>query len=179
MIEAIIRGDEFAFEQAYVQHRGKVYSYFLRKTKSQEDAADLMQTVFLKLWQYRSSLSREYLLEQHLFSIARTVFIDYLRRENKKAAIEDSLLRKTTAPQADQSTSPAFDLRRQMGSALSTMPETRKKVFELSRLQGYSYQEIAEHLSISVKAVDNNLTKALRQLRKAVWSVAILYLIFC
>jgi RNA polymerase sigma-70 factor (ECF subfamily) len=46
------------------------------------------------------------------------------------------------------------------------MPEMRKKVFELNRLQGYSYREIAELLSISEKAVDNHLTKAVKQLKK-------------
>ncbi len=63
MIDAIIRGDEFAFERAYVEHREKVYAYLLKKTRSSEDARDLMQTVFLKLWKYRRSLSTEYLLD--------------------------------------------------------------------------------------------------------------------
>src|SRR3954447_8089347 len=83
MIEAIKRGDAFAFEQAFLRHRDKVYFYFLKKTQSAEDAKDLLQITFLKLWQYRQSLSEDYLLEQHLFQIAKTVFIDHLRRQNK------------------------------------------------------------------------------------------------
>ena len=62
----------------------KVLSYFLKKTKSPEDAKDLVQTTYLKLWQYRASLSNDFLLDQHLFHIARTVFIDYLRKQNRK-----------------------------------------------------------------------------------------------
>jgi RNA polymerase sigma-70 factor (family 1) len=168
MIEAIKRGDASAFEQAYVEHRERVYGYFLKKTKSPEDARDLLQSVFLRLWKYRRSLSEDYLLEQHLFNIARTVFIDHLRSENKKAHIKESAFQKYSANPGHAQVSTAFDLRAQVGSVLSAMPEIRKKVFELNRLEGYSYQEIARELSISVKSVDNNLSKALKQLRKMV-----------
>src|SRR5436305_13592524 len=83
MIEAIKNGDVSAFEDAYIQYRGKLFAYFLKKTNVEEDAKDLLQITFSKSWQYRNSLSVDYLLEQHLFHIARTVLIDHLRKENK------------------------------------------------------------------------------------------------
>src|SRR3954470_17221935 len=172
MIEAIKRGDTFAFEQAFLRHRDKVYFYFIKKTQSAEDAKDLLQITFLKLWQYRHSLSEEYLLEQHLFQIARTVFIDHMRRQNKLAKVQ------RTAEEIKRPfiyTSEEFDLQSHLKEVLSGMPELRKKVFELNRLQGYSYKEIAELLSISVKSVDNNLTKALKELRKGF--ITILFLL--
>jgi RNA polymerase sigma-70 factor (ECF subfamily) len=173
MIDAIKRGDEFAFEQAYNECRGKVYAYFLKKTKSPEDAMDLLQTAFLKLWKYRKSLSEEYLLDQHLFHISRTVFIDFLRkqsRENKIKHAPAELIAMHTPPYAY--ISGEFDLKAQLNGVLASMPETRKKVFELHKIYGYSYKEIAEQLSISIKSVDNNLTKALRQIRRVVLLLA-------
>ncbi|HEY6978279.1 MAG TPA: RNA polymerase sigma factor [Chitinophagaceae bacterium] len=166
MIDAIKRGDEFAYEQAYIEYHDKVYFYFLKKTKSCEDARDLLQITFLKLWKYRRSLSAEYLLEQHLFQIARTVFIDYLRSQNKLHRLQETINRKAKESPSYIYTSTDFDIRSRLQRALSSMPEIRKKIFELNRLQGYSYQEIASFLSISVKAVDNNLSKAVKQLRK-------------
>ena len=166
MIEAIKRGDTFAYEQAFLQYRDKVYFYFLKKTKSPEDARDLLQTTFLKLWQYRQSLSADFLLEQHLFHIARTVFIDYLRMQNKLSRIQTTANEKAQTTPFYTPASTGFDLKAHLQSALSSMPKLRKKIFILNRLQGYSYKEIAELLSISEKSVDNNLTKALRQLRK-------------
>lgn len=166
MIEAIKRGDAFAYEQAFVQYRDKVYFYLLKKTKSPEEAKDLVQTTFLKLWKYRHSLSEEYLLEQHLFQIARTVFIDYMRKQNKLVKLKNKVNEKYEKTPHYIITSTEFDLEMRLQQALSLMPELRKKVFELNKLQGYSYKEIAKLLSISVKAVDNNLAKALRQLRK-------------
>lgn len=166
MIEAIKKGDAFAYEQAYVQYRDKVYFYFLKKTLSADDAKDLLQITFLKLWQYRSFLSSEYLLDQHLFHIARTVFIDYLRKQNKICHLQQKALEKTENAPECVYTSREVDLETHLRSALSSMPELRKKVFVLNRLQGYSYKEVAQLLSISVKSVDNNLTKALKHLRK-------------
>lgn len=176
MIDAIKRGDEFAFEQAYNEFRGKVYAYFMKKTRSPEDAMDLLQTTFLKLWQYRKSLSEEYLLEQHLFHISRTVFIDFLRkqaRQNKLRA-EPSELPMVQSHQYAY-VSGEFDLRSRLNGVLASMPETRKRVFELNKLHGYSYKEIAEQLSISIKSVDNNLTKALRQIRKMILLLVLIF----
>lgn len=176
MIAAIKRGDEFAFEQAYNEFRGKVYGYFLKKTRSHEDARDLLQIVFLKLWQYRASLSEDYLPEQHLFNISKTVFIDYLRKQNKLNKIKIAPPELATT---QYTYTPAeFDLRTRLNGVLATMPETRKKVFELNKLHGYSYKEIAEHLSISVKAVDNNLSKALRQIRRMILMLAAIAALF-
>lgn len=172
MIDAIKRGDEFAFEQAYNEFRGKVYAYFLKKTKSPEDARDLLQTAFLKLWQYRKSLSAEYLLEQHLFQISRTVLIDYIRKQNRQNKIKANPVELVTAHPGYAYAPSEFDLKARLNRALASMPETRKKVFELNKLYGYSYKEIAEQLSISIKAVDNNLAKALRQVRRMILLVA-------
>ncbi len=91
MIDAIKHGDEHVFEQVYVLYRGKLFAYFLKKTNSEEDAKDLLQTTFSRLWQYRKSLCEDYVLEQHLFQIARTVFIDYLRKENKLKKVKASV----------------------------------------------------------------------------------------
>ena len=70
-----------------------------------------------------------------------------------------------------------FDLRSRLGNALSSMPALRKKIFELNRLHGYSYQEIARELSITVKSVDNNLAKTIKFLRKTV--LLFIIVVFC
>ncbi|RXK83640.1 RNA polymerase sigma factor [Filimonas effusa] len=163
MIVAIKNGDEFAFEQAFLQLRGRLYGYFFKKTHSEQDAFDLVQTTFLKLWKYRGSLNEHYSLEQHLFRISKTVFIDYLRKKQKSSQV-------VALRSAESScvTSEEFDLKSQVYKALDTMPEIRKKAFELHRFHGFTYSEISSCLSISVKSVDNHVTKAVRQLKKVI-----------
>jgi RNA polymerase sigma factor (sigma-70 family) len=177
MVAAIKRGDEKAYREAFFLHQQKLYAFFLKKCGSKEDSRDMVQTVFLKLWQYRDSLNPEYALGQHIFQIARTVFIDYLRKENK---IQNSLGYSVgDVPENLAATPDAFDLRQKLGKALESMPEMRKRAFELSRIEGYSYMEIASIFSISVKSVDNHVTKAVRHLRKVFLWAAIMEAFVC
>jgi RNA polymerase sigma factor (sigma-70 family) len=178
MIDAIRNGNAFAFKQAYQQSCEKVYAYFLKKTKSPEDAKDLLQTTFLRLWKYRESLSPDFLLDQHLFQIARTVYIDYLRKENNHSRVTQLIENKIDIDASCVYISTEFDIKARLQTALSAMPALRKKVFELNRLQGYSYREIAALLSISVKVVDNNLAKALRHIRKTLLIILIVMISF-
>jgi len=166
MINAIKDGNSAAFEKVYKEHREKVYAYFLKKTNCSEDARDLLQTVFLKLWQYKSSLSPEYLLEQQIFHIARTVLIDHLRRQNKLQRIKKSIT-EVGWSKPPVSNVPDHDVYGYLQKLLSGLPPIRKRIFELHRIEGYSYKEISEILSIPVKSVDNNLAKALKHLRTA------------
>lgn len=166
LVSAIKNGDEEAFELAYKQWRSKGYYYFLRKTNSTEDAKDLLQSTFLKLWLYRKSLNTQFALDQQLFHIARTVFIDYIRKANKQDELKVIINDKIEQDSLENYQSMAFDSKNRIDSILSTMPSIRKKIFQLHKLEGYSYREIAEILSITEKSVDNHLAKALKQLRK-------------
>jgi RNA polymerase sigma factor (sigma-70 family) len=164
MIAAIKQGDENAFREAFFHYRKKLEAFFLKKCNDPQDASDLVQTTFLKLWQYRASLNEDYELGQHIFQIAKTVFIDYLRKQNKQK--HQKIAPSTDWQPVAQGYQPEYDMRQKLHLALQGMPEMRKKVFELNRLEGYSYLEIANIFSISVKSVDNHISKAVRHLRK-------------
>lgn len=166
MIEEIKEGNTAAFEHLYNLYKEKLLAYFLKKTSSPEAAKDLLQTTFFKVWKYRKSLSADYLPEQQLFYIARTVFIDYIRKESKQQKIKISVKAKTHEKQPDDYIY-SFDAEARLQNILSGMPLLRRKVFQLHRIEGYSYKEIAEMLQIPVKSVDNNLSKALKYLRNA------------
>lgn len=175
MIDAIRNGDAHAFEALYDLYREKLLAYFLKKTNSLEDAKDLLQITFCKLWQYRKSLSADFLAEQQLFHIARTVFIDHLRRETKMQKIRINInANANTTKNVDEVYE--FDVEARFQKTLSGLPYLRKKIFQLHKMEGYSYKEIAEILSIPVKAVDNNLAKALKYLRK-VELISVIFLI--
>ena len=176
MVAAIKNGDEGVFRDCFFCYQKKLFSYFRKKSVSEEDALDMVQSVFLKLWQYRHSLNEDYEIGQQIFHIARTQFIDYLRVQNKMQyklsgeAIE--------APVAVNDPSREFDIKQKLQQALDRMPEMRKQVFELNRLKGYSYLEIANMYSISVKSVDNHITKAVRHLRQVFGYISVACLFF-
>jgi RNA polymerase sigma factor (sigma-70 family) len=162
LVAAIKQGDEFAYEQAYITCREKVYYYFLKKTRSEEDARDLLQSTFLKLWQYRSSLNEAYSLDQHLFNIAYTVFVDALRKQRKADTLRYEISPDEPVPDPVE----RKEINYRLYTLLEQLPAQRKQAFILHRLEGYSYKEVASQLSISVKAVDNHIARAVKHLKK-------------
>jgi RNA polymerase sigma-70 factor (ECF subfamily) len=164
LISAIRRGDHAAFETAYRCWHQRAYYFFLKKTNSCSETKDLVQRSFIKLWQYRDTLSEQHAFEVQLFTIARSVWIDQLRK-NAHERNANRFVAVNAEREDAGSCSTAFESNDQLAAALDSLPPMRRKVFELNRLQGYSYKEIAQRLHISVKTVDNHLSQAVKQLR--------------
>ncbi|CAL1517991.1 sigma-70 family RNA polymerase sigma factor [Chitinophaga sp. MM2321] len=169
---AIRQGDRVIFETVFQEYYEKLYLYVLHKTNSRYIAEECTQLTFIKLWQYRASLSEELSISIQLFRIARTTMIDQLRKKTTVAL-----------PIYDISAGDEIwgglhekELNSQLVQVLQKMPPVRKKVFEMSRFKGMSAREIAAELSISVKAVEYHITQAIKYLRN---HIALLPLWIC
>ena len=163
LVNHIKNGDQFVFEQAFLNWQPKVYTYFIQRLKDNCFAEELTQLTFIKLWDFRHTLSADYSFDTQLFRIARTTMIDGLReRERRK-----SLLQKFEAePQQAHTSYDYNNSADDINGAINTLPPVRKKVFLLNRYHGYSYKEIAGELSISDRTVEKHISLALKQLKK-------------
>lgn len=165
IISKLREGDHESYRKVYELFHQKVFGYFLSKTKNEEDAADLTQQSFIKLWKYRNLLTTTCTIEQQIFQKCRQVFIDWLRvKATERKHIDDSA--DVSLAENQQHVVISFENSNDLESSLNHLPPQRRKVFELKHKQGYSYKEIAHRLGISVKTVDNHLMKATAQLRK-------------
>jgi RNA polymerase sigma factor (sigma-70 family) len=163
-IQEIRSGDEASFTEVFHLYYAKVYHHFLKKTRSSVTAREAAQLTFIKLWEFRHTLSEAVSLDTQLFHIASGALIDYLRRENtqrKKVREASGLLEDEGGGEHDRS----FESSDYLVSLTRSLSPARKKVFILSRIHGHSYKEIAEQLSISLKTVEDHMVKALRQIR--------------
>lgn len=162
--EEIIEGDHLAFKRFYDLWDERVYFFFLKKTNDEKTAQDLTQQTFVKFWRYRLAITETYSLEVQLFQKAKLIFIDWLRKEasDRKRLTAAALFYDNQHLDAALPDSRSDELE----EALCKLPPMRRKVIELSHLQGYKYKEISEKLKISVKTVDNHIYQALKQLRK-------------
>jgi RNA polymerase sigma-70 factor (ECF subfamily) len=169
-------GSHKAFSIIYDDWHKKVFAYFLQKTNHEATAQDLTQQAFIRVWTYRAGIDIEISIDQQLFQKARQVWIDWLRKEavSRKYLAENEYEDCKTVPQQlPDNLYLNTELKHSLALAMSALPEKRKKVFELKHIYGMSYKEIAEHLHISVKTVDNHLLKATAQIKK------FFYLIVC
>ena len=165
-------GSAAAFEKMYYQFHEKLYYYFLKRTGSADVTQELVQLTFIKVWRYFDNLDETIPLSRQIFRIARTNLVDVLRQkaQQRVVPVDPELL----SPEPDM---PAALIQREnmqlLHRAIELLPAERKKIFQY-RINGLTNKEIAEHLSLSVKTVENHVNRAIKQIRE----VLVLLLLF-
>jgi RNA polymerase sigma-70 factor (family 1) len=168
LVEKLITGSKPAFEALYQQYHRKVYLFVSKQTSQVAQVEDLVHDIFIKLWENRAGLSLEVPIEAQLFVIARQVTINYYKREVLKQKVYDNLAieKEKTASEDEESTS--NEIFTQLNTAIEALPPKRRQIFKMSKMEGLTYEEIAEALAISKSTVESQMVKALKFLRKQV-----------
>ena len=160
------QGDEAAFEQLFKRFYSPLATYALGFVQSRDAAEDVVQEVFLKLWEIRQRLPDADSASAYLYRAVRNRALNQLRRLRLSAKWRRETLPETeAAPAADRSAEEA-ELAELIRRAVSDLPPRTREVFLLSREQFLTYPEIAATLSISVKTVETLMGRALKVLRQ-------------
>ncbi|WP_091399203.1 RNA polymerase sigma factor [Arachidicoccus rhizosphaerae] len=175
-----MNGDQKAFHDFYLLWETRIYSYFLNRTGDYMQSQELTQNTFIKIWEYRSTLSNEHKLETQLFRKAKLIYIDWLRLQTtiqKRKVAEKSYAEITSSDSMNVQQPSLETLPEKLEKAICHLPPMRQKVLRLSHIQGYAYKEIANELKISEKTVDNHINKALKQLRQILSGIVLALLL--
>ena len=164
-LDAIREGDVAALGALMDDAWDPLLRYLGSRTDSPDAAQDAAQEAFVRLWENRERW-RGPSARAVLFRIARNVALDQARRRSVRRAGAESLLQEppATAPGPSEELAAAM-ARDRVVSALETLPERRREVFELVRFDGLSYREVADALELSAQTVANHMSLALRDLR--------------
>lgn len=165
---AIKEGDEKAFEMVFVTYFNKVKYFIFGLIKSEEDAEELAQDIFVKLWVNRESVDFEKSLGSYLHTSARNATINFLKSKFVRDSYVSDQLHQEEGNESTEEGYYAQETALLIKMAVSQMPEKRKTIFELSREKGLSNDEIASQLGISKKTVENQLSLALKEIRKII-----------
>jgi RNA polymerase sigma-70 factor (ECF subfamily) len=169
ILQNLIHGDRLAFEKIFQLYFERIYYFTIKYLNNREDAEEITQEVFVKLWNRRQAIKTELSFSSYLFMIAKNAVIDVLRKKQKEAALSEELKQKRSGNYSPaDSTLEYKELNNIVVSAINDLPEKRKQIFLMIREEELSYKEIAEKLSISVKTVETHMRLALQQLRKAI-----------
>lgn len=159
------------FQDCFDKHFEAIRNYLYYRSGDAELATDLAQDVFLRIWEKRISYERNS-IKGLLYKIAGDLFVSYLRKMKTKNEYLKSL---SFAFKTEESASRIDyeQLKKQYEQALAKLPEKQRTVFLMSRMNGLTYKEIAESLTISVKAVEKRMRNALEKLRAGLQLLAI------
>lgn len=174
LIEGLQRREERAFRTLVEQYQDRIYNTVLGLVQCAEDAEDLAQEVFIKVWQSIGSFKREAQLGTWLYRIAVTQALDFKRKQQrqKRGGLLVSLFsRHETDPEAPDFHHPGVAAEKKEASALlfraiQALPENQQAAFVLQKLEGLSQDQIAAVLDTSVSSVESLLHRAKQNLRK-------------
>lgn len=161
------KGDSDAFLELYNQYHSPLYHYVLRFVKSPAIAEDVLQDVFLKIWEIRSRIDPALSFKAYLYRICRNSVFKLL----KKMAVDESL-RIEVMQQLTQSVADA-DLKLLwqqyeaiLQTAINNLSPQRQKVFRLCREEGKTYEQVADELGISRNTVKEHMVLAMKFIRE-------------
>jgi len=156
-----------AFDLLYERYSQNLYRFARSLLKNHEDAEEVVQEVFYRVWNKRKDLSGRKSFQSFLFTIAYNVTIDQLRKRINDQKYEQFLINQAQRNFLNPEDDLEFqDLKNEVEKAIHELPEKRKQIYMMSREEGLSYKEIALRKSIKVKTVENHINLALRHIRK-------------
>jgi RNA polymerase sigma-70 factor (ECF subfamily) len=167
--------DKNNFEEIYLYYFPRLLRFSREYLIEQEDAENIIQDVFLLLWEKRVELQIHISLTAYLFTLTKNRCIDHLRQKTKieqgKKQLQENyfleLKMKLYSLEAlDQSIISDDHIEKIITNAIDSLPSKCRKIFILNKMEGKKYREIAEELNISVNTVENQMSIALRKLRE-------------
>lgn len=172
-------GNHDTFVEVYDRLHTKLFRFLLKQVSLHDTAKDLTQQTFIRLWQYRESLSTDHPLEKQVFIIARSILINHIKKEaTQKKAYAAHVRYTMSAAVSGPVVSGDAQLERtdEVSAAIASLPPVRKRIMILKAMHGYSNKEIAESMKISVKTVEDHVTKAFRYIRQITAVLAVIFL---
>lgn len=178
LISELKKGSKLAFDTIYAMYFKRLFVYCLRFTKSNEDAEEIVQDVFLRLWNVRESIQQKDTLRSLLFIISKNYLINAFHRNINSPVYEDYTDYQEQITVTDASRIEYEEFLHQLKYAMSQLPKTQREVIELSRFNQLSNKKIAERLSLSEQTVKNQLSLGLKALRMMLNNAPIVALFF-
>lgn len=165
LIESIKGGSVRAFNIIYELYARKLLNYINVATPTPEDAEEIVQDIFVSLWNQRDSIDSDKGLSTLLFSMAYRRRIDAFRKSVKAPIYEDYLEYQNQLAADDTNITNYQEFLSDFKRALSRIPSKQRQMIVLSRIKGLSNQEIADRTNISEKTVRNGLSTGLKLLK--------------
>jgi RNA polymerase sigma-70 factor (ECF subfamily) len=166
LIERLRSGDEQAFDTLFRAWYAPLVRLSTGLVRSRAVAEEIVQDVMLELWRHRDRLNLEGSAEAYLLRSTRNRSLNHLRHERVQDRAAPLLQREFDRPSRPVDRLVGAEVAEAVRIAVDELPARTREVFELSRVHGLKYLEIAESLGISVKTVEAQMGRALRILRE-------------
>lgn len=175
LIEELKRGSKDAFDRIYKLYASRLLAYCTHYTKSRKDAEEIVQDVFVALWNSRETIRQEETLRSLLFTISKHRVINAYRSTLNSPVYEDYVDYQNELSAGEDYDKVEYEQYvKIIKEAIRHLPPTQQRIIDLSRFSQLSNKEIAKRLSLSEQTVKNQLSIGLKTLRERLAKVLLL-----
>lgn len=153
---------------AVKEYSGRLYGYALKYLQHKEDASDIVQDVFEKLWKNRKKVETDK-VKPWLFTCAHNAMINFMKKKSRMTYSDE-----ITSTQVQESHEKSYEMQEVIQKTLSQLPPVQKSIILLRDLEGYNYKEIGEILDLSEAQVKVYLFRARNKIKKQLKDLTIL-----
>ena len=179
LVKLLHTNDSNAFREIYNRYWKRLYNIAITKTHTREAAEEIVQTLFISLWERRAILSVDN-LESYLLKAVKYKVINYVHSFLVKEKHLTILRQHTTTEESSSETLTAMhELSFAIQTAIEKLPVKTKTIFKLSREENRTVKEIASHMNLSEKAVEYHITQSLKLMRLHLKEFLVLFLLLC
>lgn len=166
LVIRIKHDDKNAFRSLYDRYNKKIYFFSLKYLGNNAEAEELVQSVFINVWENRESLDQDNSVKSYIYKAAVNYIYNYLKKKAIRARyIESEIGKEEILSNLTYEEVLYHDLERSISSIVGSLPPQQQKIFKLSRYEGLTNKEIALKLDLSVRTVENQLYRILKIIR--------------
>ena len=170
-VHLLKKGDEIAYETLFRIYYDKLLHIAKGYLGTIEDAEEVVQNVFLKVWERKENFDKIASINNYLYTMTKNACLDQLKHKRVKNSFSKNYYQEKLAIQyqfmKDEAASAVLEkeLDKRIQAAIEALPEKCKRVFLKSRVEGMNHSEIAMVLDVSKRTVDNHISNALKHMR--------------
>lgn len=169
----------FAFDMLYKKYSRKLYKFGYSILKSTEESENLIQDVFLSLWENRHKVEKDSSIKSYIFTITYNSAISIIRKKARKSEFFEYL--KTQQEIIEEPVNVELEykeLTNKLDEIIKVLPQRQREVYVMHKVEGLKYCEIAERMNISVNTIENHMSHALKTIREKLGSYSLIAILF-
>jgi RNA polymerase sigma-70 factor (ECF subfamily) len=179
MMQEIKADNMFAFDTLYKKYSRRVFKFAVSILKSADESENIVQDVFLKLWENRHEIEKSSSVKSYVFTVTYNSAISLLRKKTSEKRFMEYL--KTLQHPDHESVIPQIEYNEfsaKLVQIINALPVRQKEIYLLQREEGLKYQEIAEKLNISVNTIETHMSRALKTIRERLGNYSLVLALF-
>lgn len=157
------------YKKFYQSHyNGLVNFIYSRYLQDWDEARDVVQSTFMKIWKNKDRIDINVTPKSYIYQAAKNTALDHIRKYKSriKVQLEDDINKLDRVEEVTEEQVNAYEIRVKIQKAMNVLKPKTRKIFELHKFEGLTYDEIAEHLQISKRTAQSNVARAMKLLKE-------------